>query len=212
MDWIAGSSSGNNTNSTNSTNSNSNIHPVILAANKADLLPDKLSEHRIQNWVKHELEYLGIQSIRQQRRQKQQGNGYGAGGSAVKLISCKTGMGVNAMLNKARRLAEQRNCDIYVIGSANAGKSTLLNYILRQQQQQQQQSNKQQQRRRIRPGNMNSRKGDITTSPLPGTTLQFIKIDLGNGRSLYDTPGLLVPGTLTQLLTPEELKMVVPKR
>jgi hypothetical protein len=29
---------------------------------------------------------------------------------------------------------------------------------------------------------------------------------------LYDTPGLLVPGTITQLLTPEELKIVCPKK
>lgn len=52
----------------------------------------------------------------------------------------------------------------------------------------------------------------ITTSPLPGTTLEFIKIDLADGKSLYDTPGLLVPGTLTQILTPDELKVVVPRK
>jgi 30S ribosome assembly GTPase len=63
-----------------------------------------------------------------------------------------------------------------------------------------------------RAGNANKRKGVITTSPLPGTTLEFIKIDLADGKSLYDTPGLLVPGTLTQILTPDELKVVVPKK
>ena len=57
-----------------------------------------------------------------------------------------------------------------------------------------------------------ARKGALTVSPLPGTTLEFIKVDIGFGRSLYDTPGLLVPGTLTQKLTPEELKIVVPKK
>ena len=29
---------------------------------------------------------------------------------------------------------------------------------------------------------------------------------------MYDTPGLLVPGSLTQSLTPEELKIMVPKK
>ena len=52
----------------------------------------------------------------------------------------------------------------------------------------------------------------MTVSALPGTTLKFIQLDLGDGRKLYDTPGLLAPGTLTQLLTPEELKIVVPKK
>ena len=63
-----------------------------------------------------------------------------------------------------------------------------------------------------RAGNANKKKGAITTSPLPGTTLEFIKVDVGDGLSLYDTPGLLVPGTMTQRLTPAELKMVVPKK
>lgn len=64
----------------------------------------------------------------------------------------------------------------------------------------------------IRKGDTNARKGSITTSPLPGTTLEFIKVDLSGRFVLYDTPGLLIPGTLTHLLTPEELKMVVPKK
>jgi ribosome biogenesis GTPase A len=63
-----------------------------------------------------------------------------------------------------------------------------------------------------RAGNRNSRKGTVTTSPLPGTTLKFIDVDLGDGVKLIDTPGLLVNGTLTQLLTPEELKIVVPQK
>jgi ribosome biogenesis GTPase A len=62
-----------------------------------------------------------------------------------------------------------------------------------------------------RAGNRNARKGAVTTSPLPGTTLKFIDVDIGNGVKLVDTPGLLVNGTLTQLLTPEELKIVVPQ-
>jgi ribosome biogenesis GTPase A len=109
------------------------------------------------------------------------------------------------MLEKARKLAEEMDCDIFVVGSANAGKSTLINHIL----------DKKEERRthgKIRAGNSNQRKGAVTVSPLPGTTLKFIKVDLGDGRKLYDTPGLLVPGTLTQLLTPEELKIVVPKK
>ena len=52
----------------------------------------------------------------------------------------------------------------------------------------------------------------MTTSPLPGTTLQFIRIELGGSKCLYDTPGLLIPGSLTERLTPEELKIVVPKK
>jgi ribosome biogenesis GTPase A len=168
-------------------------NPVLLAANKVDLLPTKMGQQRAENWVRRELEYMGIQSI-------------ASVGGAVRLVSCKTGFGIAGLLSKARQLAEEIDCDVYVVGAANAGKSTLINHMLERN------SEREPVWVKKRAGNANARKGALTVSPLPGTTLKFIKVDLGDGRSLYDTPGLLVPGTLTQLLTPEELKIVVPKK
>jgi 50S ribosome-binding GTPase len=169
-------------------------NPVILAANKADLLPAAMGQVRAENWVRRELEYLGVRSLANI-------------GGAVRLVSCKTGIGVNAMVNKARTLADELDCDIYVVGAANAGKSTLLNYILGSDGNAEGDNLP-----KLRAGNRNKRKSEVTASPLPGTTLKFIQVDIGNGRSLFDTPGLLVPGTLTQLLTPDELKIVIPKK
>lgn len=166
-------------------------NPVILAANKMDLMPDKMGKQRAENWVRRELEYMGVKSLANV-------------GGAVRLVSCKTGAGVFEMLDKARRLADEMDCDVYVVGGANAGKSTLINHILGR--------NDDKPAGKVRAGNRNAMKGALTTSPLPGTTLKFIKVDLGDGRSMYDTPGLLVPGTITQLLTPEELKVVCPKK
>eukprot|EP00546_Thalassionema_frauenfeldii_P012250 CAMPEP_0178920776 /NCGR_PEP_ID=MMETSP0786-20121207/15187_1 /TAXON_ID=186022 /ORGANISM="Thalassionema frauenfeldii, Strain CCMP 1798" /LENGTH=663 /DNA_ID=CAMNT_0020594869 /DNA_START=208 /DNA_END=2199 /DNA_ORIENTATION=- len=168
-------------------------NPVIIAANKVDLLPSKMGQHRAENWVRRELEYMGIKSIANV-------------GGAVRLVSCKTGFGIAGLLSKARQVAEEIDTDVFVVGAANAGKSTLINYVLERN------SRKEPTRVKRRAGNANAIKGAVTVSPLPGTTLKFIKVDLGEEKSLYDTPGLLVPGTLTQLLTPEELKVVVPKK
>ena len=170
-------------------------NPVLLAANKADLLPDKLGPNRAQNWVRRELEHLGVKSIANI-------------GGAVRLISCKTGFGIAELLKKARTLAEELDCEIYAVGAANAGKSSLINHILERNDV----NRDKEMEVKKRAGNQNARKGVLTTSPLPGTTLKFIKIDLGDGRILYDTPGLLIPGSMTQLLTPEELKIVVPAK
>lgn len=169
-------------------------NPVILAANKADLLPSNMGQTRAENWVRRELEYMNVQSIANI-------------GGAVRLVSCKTGFGINGMMEKAKKLADEMDCDIYVVGAANAGKSTLVNHLLEDHA-----SNRAKYGGRKRAGNANKWKGSVTTSPLPGTTLKFIKIELGDGRALYDTPGLLVPGCLTERLTPEELKIVVPKK
>lgn len=171
-------------------------NPVILAANKADLLPSEMGQNRAENWVRRELEYMNVKSIANI-------------GGAVRLISCKTGFGVTAMMIKARSLAEEMDCDIYVVGAANAGKSTLVNYLLDEADPS---SKNAKFGGKKRAGNANKWKGSVTTSPLPGTTLKFIKIELGGGKSIYDTPGLLVPGCLTERLTPEELKIVVPKK
>jgi hypothetical protein len=171
-------------------------NPVILAANKADLLPSEMGQTRAENWVRRELEYAGVTSIANI-------------GGAVRLVSCKTGFGIASMMEKTRKLADEMECDIYVVGAANAGKSTLVNFLLAEADPER---NRLKTGERRRAGNANKWKGSVTTSPLPGTTLQFIKIELGGGTCLYDTPGLLVPGCLTERLTPEELKIVVPKK
>ena len=177
-----------------------NENPVIIAANKADLLPkETLSSLRIETWVRSELSYLGINCINNK-------------GGAVRLISCKNGYGISSLIEKAKSLIkETKNVkrNIYVIGAANAGKSTFMNYFLDKDKFIDAKNNK---KKRIRKGDTNAKKGSITTSPLPGTTLEFIKVDLSGKFVLYDTPGLLIPGTLTHLLTPEELKMVVPRK
>ena len=50
----------------------------------------------------------------------------------------------------------------------------------------------------------------LTTSALPGTTLDFVRASTFAGqRSLYDTPGVILPNQLTTRLTTDELSLVV---
>ena len=91
-------------------------NPVILAANKADLLPSTMGQTRAENWVRRELEYMDVRSIANI-------------GGAVRLVSCKTGFGVAAMIEKAKKLATEMDCDIYIVGAANAGKVCICVYF-----------------------------------------------------------------------------------
>ena len=119
------------------------------------------------------------------------------------------------MLQDVSERAARRHSDIYIVGAANVGKSTFLNQILELH-------NNAGGRGRGRKGaSSSSRNRGVTTSPLPGTTLDFLCIDLnarwrrnkgGRGGLLYDTPGLIMPHQLTARLTTEELSAVVPTR
>jgi len=51
-----------------------------------------------------------------------------------------------------------------------------------------------------------------TVSNLPGTTLNFLKVQLPNGVTFVDTPGLINRGQLTSKLSPEELRQVIPSK
>ncbi|GMH72668.1 hypothetical protein TrRE_jg10990 [Triparma retinervis] len=109
----------------------------------------------------------------------------------VRLISALTGFGVQALIGKVTGMMETFDLEgVYVIGGANVGKSTLLNKMI---------------------GGKRG-EGKATESQLPGTTLNLLKFPLKNGKFLYDTPGLLVPGSITTLLSTDELKLVCPKK
>lgn len=64
----------------------------------------------------------------------------------------------------------------------------------------------------IRVGAEADKKIALTTSFVPGTTLDVVKIVLGKGINLYDTPGLMIPHQLTNLLDEKDLRLVVPSK
>jgi len=114
----------------------------------------------------------------------------------ISIVSCKTGNGVDRVVRDMRHFARDINGDIYVIGAANVGKSTFINHLLKGKESK---------------GSKSSRGKKVTTSPIPGTTLDFVKLDIG-GTLLVDTPGLILPHQLTISLDSKELKAVLPEK
>ncbi|KAL3920363.1 MAG: hypothetical protein SGPRY_005278, partial [Prymnesium sp.] len=75
--------------------------------------------------------------------------------------------------------------DAYVVGAANAGKSSFINYCLKKA-----------------PGT----EGALTTSHLPGTTLGVVRVSVMAGQyALFDTPGIILPTQARELL-PEQAR------
>ena len=81
--------------------------------------------------------------------------------------------------------------NVYVIGYTSTGKSTLINKFIY---------------------NYGNRETEITTSPLPSTTLDLIETKINDELTLIDTPGLLDDGSIILTASKEELKKIIPKK
>ena len=104
------------------------------------------------------------------------------------IISSSKNYNFDELLNKINKYKKSNN--IYVVGYTNAGKSTMINKLIY---------------------NYSDTKTEITTSPLPSTTLNTIEIKL-NDITLIDTPGLLDEGDISNYVNGEELKKIIPKK
>jgi ribosome biogenesis GTPase A len=195
-------------------------NPIVIAANKADLLPTDTSLPRVRAWLHNTLKQrCGLKSPRdaeQERFEERAEFGWNREAEEVgvlrrenvHLVSCASGMGIDALMNSLLSLAEAHGEKVFVMGAANVGKSSFINRLLETDF-------------KTKPkkgGQKRSSTPKATVSNLPGTTLNFLKIRLpprgssNTGITMVDTPGLLKPGQLTARLTPAELRQVIPSK
>ncbi|KAM6923412.1 nitric oxide-associated protein 1 [Xenentodon cancila] len=126
-----------------------NKHVVVLG-NKIDLLPGDSPNY--------------LQRIKRQLFQYCRDAGFGDQVTDVHLISAKTGYGIEVLISSLQRSWKYKG-DVYLVGSANAGKSTLFNTLLDSDY-------------------CRSRATDViqkaTISPWPGTTLNLLRFPIIN--------------------------------
>ncbi|MBS9335412.1 ribosome biogenesis GTPase YqeH [Fructobacillus sp. M1-13] len=145
-------------------------NPIFVVGNKVDLLPKSLKPNKIKDWVRGQLKEQGIKPV------------------DVALTSAAHPANLDALLTTIDDLRQNR--DVYVVGTTNVGKSTLINQIIK------------------------SKTGVqelITTSRFPGTTLDQIAIPLDDGQSLIDTPGIIKADQYAHQVADKDLKYVLPK-
>lgn len=144
---------------------------IVMVLTKRDVLPDTLSDEKIQEYVFKRLREEGI---------------------AVEDIIIAGGMLQNSdytqdVLDEIKGAMDEYEEDGAVIfmGTANAGKSTLINKLTRSE--------------------------DLTISRNPGTTLDVMEID-GGDYKIFDTPGIENPKSILTWLSPADLKTVIPTK
>jgi hypothetical protein len=86
-------------------------NPILVVANKVDLLPKLLNKNRLKNWLQAELKAQGIQP------------------ADIFLTSATKPQNLDDLLDKVDTLRQGR--DVYVVGVTNVGKSTLINQIIK---------------------------------------------------------------------------------
>uniref|UniRef100_A0A4X2KX20 Nitric oxide associated 1 n=2 Tax=Vombatus ursinus TaxID=29139 RepID=A0A4X2KX20_VOMUR len=157
---------------------------LMVLGNKVDLLPGDSPGYlrRLRERLWDECARAGLQPAPRKAKRRSAGAGAGAGAGAevgapaskparpgclvqdVLLISAKTGYGVEEMISALQRSWRYRG-DVYLVGSTNAGKSTLFNTLLQ--------------------SDYCIAKGAeaidrATISPWPGTTLNLLKFPISN--------------------------------
>ncbi len=145
---------------------------VILVANKLDLLPKSANLNKVVEWISKECQRAQLNPL------------------AIGIASAKNGSFMDELIGTID--LARRGRDVYFVGCANVGKSSIINALLKR---------------------TTSRTEDlIATSIIPGTTLNQIKIPYyeDNG-ALIDTPGLINEADILNQLLPVSYRSIVPK-
>ena len=101
----------------------------------------------------------------------------------------KSNFNLDLLYDKILKYKKSNN--VYVIGYTNAGKSTLVNKMVK---------------------NYGIHDGEITTSNLPSTTLDLIYTEVNDDLTLIDTPGLLDNGSMIMEASKEVLTRITSKK
>lgn len=144
---------------------------MLVVVNKIDLLPKTLHPTKIEHWVRRRLKSFGISPVE------------------VLLCSAKKNIGFEEVVGAIDHYRQGK--DVYVVGSANVGKSTLINRLIH---------------------DFSDLDMELTTSRYPGTTLDLVHIPLEDGKAIIDTPGIIHRNRLTELVTPHDLQLIMPDK
>ena len=140
---------------------------MILVLNKKDVLPKSVKETKLIN-------YLESKDIHFEE---------------VIVISANKNYNIDYLLKRIKYHQTSKN--VYVVGHTNAGKSSLINRLIK---------------------NYSDKTQELTMSPLPSTTLNTITIEINDYLTLIDTPGLVDQGSILNYVDEAMVKKISAKK
>eukprot|EP00070_Physeter_catodon_P037275 XP_028344169.1 uncharacterized protein LOC114486105 [Physeter catodon] len=125
-------------------------------------------------------------------------------GANFSQLSNRSGAGLTRLINAVGKEAIRRKRTVYVIGAANAGKTSFLNNLLSRA------SGTGPLVPRNKPKAKGETKAIAAACAVPGTTLDFLPVVIDNRWKVVDTPGIFLRGSYPIMLSQEELQVAVP--
>ncbi|MBQ9124713.1 MAG: ribosome biogenesis GTPase YqeH [Acholeplasmatales bacterium] len=144
---------------------------VILVANKYDVLPKSTNISNVVEWLSRQCEKVFFKV------------------DAIHIVSSKKGYYIDDLTRTIDMARKER--DVYFVGCANVGKSSLINALLKK--------------------NTSIKDDVISTSNIPGTTLNEIRIPFfEDNKAFIDTPGLINNSDVLNQLLPNTYNKIIP--
>ncbi|CAN0902520.1 NO-associated protein 1, chloroplastic/mitochondrial [Linum grandiflorum] len=154
-------------------------NPIILVITKIDLLPKETDFNCVGDWVVEATTKKKLNVL------------------SVHLTSAKSLVGITGVIAEIQK--EKKGRDVYILGSANVGKSAFINALLKMLAERD-------------PAAAAAQKYKPIQSAVPGTTLGPIQINafLG-GAKLFDTPGVHLHHRQAAVVNSEDLPLLAPR-
>lgn len=140
---------------------------MILVLNKKDALPKSVKEEKL------------IQYFKEMKLSFEE----------IIVVSVNKNYNIDYLLKRIKYYQTSKN--VYAIGHTNAGKSSLINKLIK---------------------NYSDKTQEITMSPLPSTTLNTITIEINDYLTLIDTPGLIDSGSILNVVDAKMVKKISPMK
>ena len=140
---------------------------MILVLNKKDVFPKSVKEEKL-------IQYFENKGIHFEE---------------VIVVSASKNYNIDHLLKRIKYHQTSRN--VYVVGHTNAGKSSLINQLIK---------------------NYSENTQELTMSPLPSTTLNTVQIEINEHLLLIDTPGLVSKGSVLNYVNEDMVKKISPKK
>ncbi len=138
---------------------------MILVLNKKDILPKSVKEEKLISYFKN----LGLDF------------------EEIIVVSVNKNYNIDYLLKRIKYYQTSKN--VYAIGHTNAGKSSLINKLIK---------------------NYSDKTQELTMSPLPSTTLSTVTIEINDHLTLIDTPGLIDNGSILNIVDAKMVKKISP--